>query len=163
MSTPTDDTHGPALGLERLRDELGEGLAHIECALQILVLRSEPSERTTAAHATKLELHDTRLDVLEAGQKAAEDHGARLTAVKKRMWTIGGGIAVVAVAVELGVNFLHSNSGETAGEDTLCGCSPRPSYRVRSAVQVLRGADLTRPRATGTRACPARTGAPRPE
>ncbi|MDX3078620.1 hypothetical protein [Streptomyces sp. MI02-7b] len=71
------------------------------------MLHSERSEKAMAAHATKLAVHNTRLDVLEASQKAAENHSTRLTAVEKRVWTIGGRIAVVAVGVELGVNFLH--------------------------------------------------------
>jgi DNA-binding transcriptional MerR regulator len=105
VNTDPDNT---ALGLERLRGELRTGLAEIKGALQVLVLRSEQSEKTTAAHAEKLEKHEQRIDALEKEGAAAADHDPRLRQVEKKVWAIGGGCAVAVVAAEILIRlFMH--------------------------------------------------------
>jgi hypothetical protein len=108
MTSPTDNT--TALGLERLRGELREGLARIEGALQLLVARSDQAEKTAEAHAAKLEKHDQRLDTLEAANAAAtnQDVHGRLRQVEQRVWAVGGAITVVLAVGEILLQaFLH--------------------------------------------------------
>src|SRR5581483_5611680 len=102
-----------ALGLERLRGELREGLADIKGALNVLVLRSDQAERAQASqsdrmdkHETRMDKHEARLDTLEQHQKASADHGPRLKAVEKKVWTIGGGVAALVAVGELASHFL---------------------------------------------------------
>lgn len=100
MSTPRPELDA-ALGLERLRGELREGLARIEGALSLLVLRSEQSEKAQAVHADRLARHETRIDAIEAAQQKVADLPDRVRAVERRLWAIGGGLAVVTGAAEL--------------------------------------------------------------
>ena len=112
MSTPSDD-RDTALGLERLRGELREGLASIQGALDLLVLRSRQTEKAQAEHQTRLDKHDARLDALEAHRAVTEGHAGqldrqedRLGQVEKRVWAIGGGVVLAAVVVEIAASFI---------------------------------------------------------
>lgn len=106
MGTPPHDLD-TALGLERLRGELREGLARIEGALSVLVLRSEQSEKAQAIHAQRLDRHEARLDLVEAAQQVTADLPGRMRAVERRLWAIGGGIATIIGLAELLAYFLH--------------------------------------------------------
>lgn len=109
MTTPEPDSTSTALGLERLRGELREGLARIEGALQLLVLRSEQSEKTSAEHADKLERHERRIDTLEAAAQVAANTNVdeRLRQIEKKVCTICGVSAFVVAVAGVGVQLIH--------------------------------------------------------
>lgn len=102
MSPPDGaQERGTALGLEQLRGDLREGLAEIKGSLQLLVLRSEQTERVSREHADQLDRHDERLDALETAQQATGDLSERVLGIERKVWAVAGGIAVLTFVVDV--------------------------------------------------------------
>lgn len=88
MSTPGTDP-ATALELERLRGDIGIGLADIKGSLALLVQRSDQTDRVLLRHEEDMAAVERRVDVLEQGS------AARTAADERSRWLISGGGAVL--------------------------------------------------------------------
>lgn len=97
MTVPSTD-HATALELERLRGDLGTGLAEIKGSLALLVQRSDQTDRTLVAHSASLNDLDKRVDALETQAATVADVPPRVGALERWRWTATGAAGVIGAA-----------------------------------------------------------------
>ena len=107
MTAPPQPDHATALELERLRGEIGKGLAEINGSLALLVLRSEQSDRQHTEHRAALARHDERLDAVDKRLAPLAGVADRLKQVERKVWMTAGGITALVTASEIGAVYLH--------------------------------------------------------
>ena len=103
MSGPVPDPT-TALELEKLRGELSTGFAEIKGSLQLLVQRSDQTERSLGEHRVELVDLDKRVSALEQARAADAELGqeARLRTLEASRWPLP---TVAALAGLAGLGF----------------------------------------------------------
>ncbi|MGW4648029.1 hypothetical protein [Kitasatospora sp. NPDC004289] len=99
-----------ALELEKLRGELSTGFAEIKGSLQLLVQRSDQTDRSLGEHRVELVDLDKRLAALEQARAADAELGqeSRLRSLEASRWPLasaGGLVGLAGLALGVYSNF----------------------------------------------------------
>ncbi|MFJ6214992.1 hypothetical protein ACIQGZ_16900 [Streptomyces sp. NPDC092296] len=105
MTVPSTD-HATALELERMRGEIGTGLAEIKGQLALLVQRSDQVDRTLATHGSGLVDLDKRTDALETASAGLVGVPARVASLEQWRWTMTGAAMVLGAGAGYVASYL---------------------------------------------------------